>query len=75
MYIGVGIFLLLVGLVLVFAYTGDQVIAGIDLTAIGWIAILLGIVAIVLSLVLDRRRRQPGNGYQQQTYVDRDPRY
>ncbi|GAB3109614.1 hypothetical protein GCM10027055_07910 [Janibacter alkaliphilus] len=81
MYIGVGIFLLLVGLVLVFAYTGDQVIAGIDLTAIGWIAILLGLVAIGLSLFMDRRRRSSNtyssgngynNGYNNQGYVDRD---
>lgn len=59
MYIGVGIFLLLVGLVIVFAYSGDMMIAGIDLGVLGWIAIGLGALAIVLSLVLDRRRRQP----------------
>ena len=33
-------------------------IAGLDLGAVGWIAIVLGIVAILLSLVLDRRRRE-----------------
>lgn len=59
MYIGVGIFLLLVGLVLVFAYTGDQLIAGLDLGVIGWIAIGLGALAIILSFVVDRRRRRP----------------
>ena len=58
MYIGAGIFLLLVGLVIVFAYNGDMSIAGLDLGAVGWIAIVLGIVAILLSLVLDRRRRE-----------------
>lgn len=58
MYIGAGIFLLLVGLVIVFAYNGDMSIAGLDLGAVGWIAIGLGIVAIILSLVLDRRRRE-----------------
>ncbi|HIZ99778.1 MAG TPA: hypothetical protein H9805_14530 [Candidatus Janibacter merdipullorum] len=59
MYIGIGIFLLLVGLVIVFAYNGDMMIAGLDLGVIGWIAIGLGVLAILLSLVLDRRRRRP----------------
>lgn len=59
MYIGVGIFLLLVGLVIVFAYNGDMTIAGLDLIALGWIAIALGVLAIVLSFILDRRRRRP----------------
>lgn len=57
MYIGVGIFLLLVGLVIVFAYSGDMMVAGFDLVALGWIAIGLGVLAIVLSFVLNRRRR------------------
>ena len=55
MYIGIGIFLLLI----VFAYNGDMMIAGLDLGVIGWIAIGLGVLAILLSLVLDRRRRRP----------------
>ena len=58
MYIGAGILLLLIGLVIVFAYNGDMSIAGLDLAAIGWIAIILGALAIVLSLILDRRRRE-----------------
>ncbi|WP_338748744.1 DUF6458 family protein [Janibacter alittae] len=57
MYIGIGIFLLLVGLVIIFAYNGEMMIAGLDLVAIGWIAIGLGVLAIVLSFVMDRRRR------------------
>ena len=60
MYIGLGIFLLLVGLVILFAYNGDQVIAGIDLGVIGWIAIILGALAIILSLVMSRSRRPAG---------------
>ncbi|KRE39469.1 hypothetical protein ASG73_03895 [Janibacter sp. Soil728] len=58
MYIGAGILLLLIGLVIVFAYNGDMSIAGLDLAAIGWIAIILGALAIVLSLIVDRRRRE-----------------
>lgn len=59
MYIGAGIFLLLIGLVIVFAYNGDMSIAGLDIAAIGWIAIVLGVLAIVLSFLFDRRRRRP----------------
>ena len=58
MYIGIGIFLLLVGLVIVFAYNGDMMIAGLDLRAIGWIAIGLGVLAILLSFVLANRSRE-----------------
>ncbi|QBF44941.1 DUF6458 family protein [Janibacter limosus] len=58
MYIGAGILLLLIGLVIVFAYNGDMSIAGLDIGAIGWIAIVLGVLAIILSLILDRRRRE-----------------
>ncbi|MDN5716206.1 MAG: DUF6458 family protein [Janibacter sp.] len=58
MYIGAGILLLLIGLVIVFAYNGDMSVAGLDLGAIGWIAIVLGVLAIILSLFLDRRRRE-----------------
>ena len=58
MYIGVGIFLLLVGLVIVFAYNGDMSIAGLDVGALGWIAIALGVLAIILSFLLTHRRRE-----------------
>lgn len=57
MYIGVGIFLLLVGLVIIFAYNGEMMIAGFDLVTIGWIAIALGALAIVLSIVMRPGRR------------------
>ena len=63
MYIGVGIFLLLIGLVIVFAYNGEMMIAGLDLGAIGWIAMALGALAIVLSFVMDQRRREPRDRY------------
>ena len=58
MYIGVGIFLLLVGLVIVFAYNGDMSIAGLDVGALGWIAIALGVLAIILSFLLTNRSRE-----------------
>jgi len=55
MYIGGGIFLLVVGAILAFAISDTQV-SGIDLSVIGWICIAGGVLAIVLSLMLNRQR-------------------
>jgi len=55
MYIGLGIFLLVVGAILYFA-VGDTSVAGIDLTTVGVILMIAGALAIILSLVLARRR-------------------
>ena len=59
MYIGLGIFLLVVGAILFFAVP-DTSLAGIDLTTVGVILMVAGALAIVLSLLMTRRR--PG-GY------------
>ena len=40
-----------------------MMIAGLDLGAIGWIAMALGALAIVLSFVMDQRRREPRDRY------------
>ena len=56
MYIGGGIFLLVVGAILAFA-VNDTSVGPLDLEVIGWICILGGILAIVLSLVLMQQRR------------------
>jgi hypothetical protein len=56
MYIGGGIFLLVLGAILSFAIS-DQKVAGIDLQVIGWICIGGGALAIVLSLMLMDRSR------------------
>lgn len=55
MYIGAGIFLLVVGAILAFALT-DQSIGSLDMEVIGWICMAGGALAIVLSLVLMQRR-------------------
>ncbi|HEY3534967.1 MAG TPA: hypothetical protein VGK60_05320, partial [Pedococcus sp.] len=56
MYIGVGIFLLVVGAIITFAYTGDATLGGVlSVHAVGWICIIAGILAILLSLVMTRR--------------------
>ena len=54
MYIGGGISLLVVGAILAFGVK-DKVDA-LDLTAIGWICMGAGALAIILSLVLNSQR-------------------
>jgi hypothetical protein len=54
MYIGGGISLLVVGAILAFGVR-DRVDA-LDLTAIGWICMGAGALAIILSLVLNNQR-------------------
>ncbi len=58
MGIGVGILLLVVGLILV---TGaidlpDAVTSAIDADTIGWICVLMGVLALVLALVTNQQR-------------------
>ena len=70
MYIGLGIFLLVVGAILNFAWTGDHSVAGLDLSMIGWICIIAGLLAIVLSLVMRGRNRPAGYASTRATTVD-----
>lgn len=66
MYGGLGILLLVVGAVLAFA--SSLHVSGIDLPVVGWILMAGGLIAIVLSLVLSRRR-----GITTQRVTQRDP--
>ena len=53
MYIGLGIFLLVVGAIITFAYTGDASLGGVlSVHAVGWICIIAGILAILFGIVL-----------------------
>jgi len=52
---GFGAFLLVVGLVLALAVT-DQV-SGVDLTMVGWIMTIVGVVVIVLTAATMNRAR------------------
>ncbi len=54
MYVGLGIVMLVVGAVLAFATSFH--VSGVDLSVVGWILMAGGLVAIVLSLALTRRR-------------------
>jgi len=52
---GFGAFLLVVGLVLALAVTDS--VNGVDLTTVGWIMALVGLVVIVLTAVTMNRAR------------------
>lgn len=56
MYIGGGIFLLVLGAILSFAVS-DTKVGGIDLQVIGYICMGGGVLAIVLSLMMMNRSR------------------
>ena len=67
MYIGLGIILIVIGAILVFALNID--IPGVGDDALGWILIIAGALAIVLSLALASRRRT-GVSSVRETQVD-----
>jgi len=52
---GLGVFLLAVGLILVYAVQDS--ISGVDLTTVGWILVLAGVLVIVLTAVTMTRGR------------------
>lgn len=59
MGIGIGIFLLVVGLILlldVIEDYPDAVTDVIEIQTLGWICLIVGILAIVLALVMSRQR-------------------
>jgi membrane-bound ClpP family serine protease len=55
MSIGLGIFLLVVGAILVWAL--DVTVTGVDLTLVGYILLAAGALVTILGLVLMTRRR------------------
>lgn len=72
MYIGVGIFLIVVGAILTFAVDTSSVSA-VNLEMIGWICMAAGVLAILLSLVLTNRRAGTGAGYSSRRVSHTDP--
>lgn len=54
MSIGLGIFLIAVGAIMVFALDVD--IPGVEDFSLGWILMALGLVAVVLSLIMHQQR-------------------
>jgi uncharacterized membrane protein HdeD (DUF308 family) len=59
MGIGVGIFLIVIGLILlldVIEQFPDAIANVIDVQTLGWICLIVGILGIVLALVMNRQR-------------------
>jgi hypothetical protein len=54
MGIGVGLFLLVIGGIAAFGIKDNW--SAIDLTAIGYICMIVGVIALVIALVLTRQR-------------------
>ncbi|MEO7070542.1 MAG: DUF6458 family protein [Nostocoides sp.] len=66
MYIGLGIFLLVIGAIMSFAIKAS--ISGVDLTAVGYICMVAGALAIILSLVM-----RGGGGFSSRRVTQTDP--
>lgn len=68
MYIGVGIFLIVVGAILTFALNAS--VDAVNLGMIGWICMAGGALAILLSLVMGRRGAAGGYSSRRVSHTD-----
>ena len=73
MGLGVGIFLAAAGAVLAFAVTDN--VSGVDIHAVGWILLIVGIIGVVLSMIFWSSWAGPGywSNRRRTTYVDEGP--
>ncbi|GGO70016.1 DUF6458 family protein [Nocardioides deserti] len=65
---GLGVFLLVVGLILALAV--EDAISGVDLTMVGWIMTIGGILVLVLTAVTLNSRRARGGTVSSTTHTD-----
>lgn len=73
MGIGTSLFLIAVGAILKFAVTDS--ISGVDLTTVGLILMIVGILGLILSLILLLAPRRSETVVSHDRYVDPPPRY
>jgi hypothetical protein len=71
MGLGVSIFLVAAGAILAFAV--NATVSGVDINAVGWILMIVGIVGLVLSLIFWSSWAGPGYWTRRRTYVDEGP--
>lgn len=73
MGLGVGILLAAVGAVLAFAV--DATVSGVNIHAVGWILLIVGIVGILLSMIFWSSWAGPGyfSSGRRRTYYDEGP--
>ena len=68
MYIGLGIILIVIGAILAFALNASVDV--VNLGMIGWILMVAGVLAIVLSLVMTNRRTATGYSARRVSHTD-----
>ena len=75
MGIGVSIFLIAVGAILTWAV--NATVSGLELTTIGWILMVVGVIGLLLSLVFWSSWGGPGywGNRRRSTYVEDAPPY
>ncbi|HYZ91815.1 MAG TPA: DUF6458 family protein [Actinomycetota bacterium] len=71
MGIGVGIFLIAVGAVLAFAVNATSSAVNVD--AVGWILMGVGLASILISMIFWQSWAGPGYWSRRRTYVDDGP--
>jgi hypothetical protein len=73
MGLGVGILLAAAGAVLAFAV--NATVSGVDIRAVGWILLIVGIAGILLSMIFWSSWAGPGYfaGTRRRTYIDEGP--
>ena len=67
----VGIILIAVGAVLVWGVTGET--SGVNIDAVGWILMIVGAIAALVSLIFWTGAMGPGRGYRRREYVEGEP--
>jgi hypothetical protein len=71
MGLGLGLFLVAIGAILAWAVNVD--ISGVDVTAVGYILLVVGAIAILLSLAFWSSWAGPGYYTRRRRYVDEAP--
>ena len=71
MGIGVSILLIAIGAILAFAVEAE--VSGVDITTVGWILLIVGIIGLVLSMIFWSSWGGPGYWSRRRTYVDEGP--
>jgi hypothetical protein len=71
MGLGIGILLAAVGAVLAFAVSAT--VSGVNIHAVGWILLIVGILGIALSMIFWSSWAGPGYFTRRRTYIDEGP--
>ncbi len=72
MGLGVGLLLVAVGAILAFAVNAE--VSGLDISTIGWILMIVGVVGVILSMIFWSSWGGPGGmARRRTTYVDEGP--